>query len=199
MANEKVCIDWLVDLVPHIRRVGIVGHTESSRSYALRLTQEISVGKIKASAHFVRDAAEAAALMSSGHQNHIDAWYFPHTPVIWRGIAPIVEAAGKFRMPTAFEYSHVYARDGGLLACAPTFDPLRLLTDAVSFAIATRHTAVPAAFHPGRLEISLNMVTAARVGASVSPSAKRRMERLFGYAITSETREGDGSHGRPGR
>jgi hypothetical protein len=176
---DIACLDWLVSIAPSIRRVGIIADVRSSVAHMKRVETRAKSRQLDVVGFSVANVQEAARLIESSAQREIDAWYLPHTPVVWRGPGPVLDAARRSRVPVAFEYSHIYAKSGGLIACASQYDTLQRIADAVSYLLVENPRSAPIDFRPNTLSVSINIDTAKFLRLKLTPRLLRRFDHRF--------------------
>jgi hypothetical protein len=176
---DVACLNWLMKVAPSIRHIGVIGSTDSNVSHMRKVERGFKGDKPKVSGFFVSSLSEATALVASSKTHKIDAWYFPHTPIVWSGIDKIVEVVKKLKLPTAFEYSHVYSKVGGLVSCSSQFDLDRRVLDGVEYLLETRGKSQPIEFRPITMSVSINLDTAKAIGIELPRKTIRRFDHRF--------------------
>ena len=185
---DAACLDWLRLAAPSIKRIGVIAYAESSHAHMAKLVAATKKDAIETVGFFVRSAQEAATLVKTSKAKKIDAWYFPHTPVVWQDPKPVLDAATNEGLPTAFEYAHYYAKSGGLIACASQFAMDARAGDAVRLLLADQGKTAPLEFRPGTLSVSINTDTARRLGLTVPASLLRRFDHRFSALTGASSR-----------
>jgi hypothetical protein len=176
---DAACLDWLALVAPSIRHIGIIASTESSAHHMQKVVREYERDDRKVTGFFVKSIEEAVALVASSKAHKIDAWYFPHTPIVWRGPGKIIDAANLLKLPTAFEYSHVYSKVGGLVSCSSQFDLVQRVLDAVRYLLATGSESGPIDFKPTTMSVAINLDAVTRIGLTLPGALIRRFDHRF--------------------
>jgi hypothetical protein len=176
---DAACLDWLMLVAPSISHIGIVASTDSSPRHMQKVEREFERKIPTATGFLVASINEAVALVATSKARKIDAWYFPHTPIVWGGPQKILHLVNELKIPAAFEYSHVYSQSGGLMSCSSQFDLVQRVVDAVKYLLASGNGSQPIDFRPTTMSVAINLDTAKTIGLSLPQKLMRRFDHRF--------------------
>jgi hypothetical protein len=184
--TELQCLGWLSRLDPGAKKIGLMAWTGANNAYVEKFAMRMGQTGYAMQVLRSRNPEDTIAHIKKSRELGIDAWYLPHSPAVWRDAHLIAAAARTARVKTLFDYSHYYAKSGGLLSCAVQFDSFERTAETARLLLTDKYAGVKFEFRPSFLSIGLNTDTARAIGMKLDRETLRRVDLRFHDPQSSE-------------
>jgi hypothetical protein len=177
--SDLACLNWMQQVMPNVKTVGVLAYTYTSAQHVDLLTKQAKQIGIKLVTVTSGGHEETMKIFKRAKLMNVEAWYVPHTPAAWRKTSQFIKLLQEEKIPTAFEYSHHYTKLGAMMSCGTDFDILETAADAIQHLQVSPSSMLTNEYRPTDLSVSWNQTTAEQLGLSMPRSLSWRVGKTY--------------------